>query len=238
MAEKARRVLLKLSGEAMSAAGSFGIDGKVVRQLAAELRVPVQAGIEVGLVIGGGNYLRGKSVADASIGRATADYMGMLATVMNGLALHSALTAEGVDARVLSAIEVRNVVESFVLGRCLRHLAKKRVVILVGGTGNPYFSTDTCASLRAVEIGASVLLKGTKVSGVYSEDPNKDAKAKRYERITFAEVLRQGLQVMDTTAIAMCMEHRLPIRVFDMMERGNVRRALEGGELGTLIASE
>ena len=187
------------------------------------------------MVVGGGNLLRGADIAGAELPRHTADYMGMLATVMNALSLGSALRNVGVEARVLSALEIKRVVDTYTVDRCRADLREGRIAVLAGGTGNPYFTTDTCASLRAIEISADLLLKGTKVDGVYSGDPVKDPTATRYEKISYAEVLERRLAVMDATAIAMCQEHELPLRVFNMMEDGNIRKALLGEDTGTLV---
>jgi uridylate kinase len=233
------RVLLKLSGEAFSGQDNQGIDPEELAVIAREIKAGHETGVQMGVVVGGGNYVRGAAFAKAShIHQAVADQMGMLATVINGLALKEALLHIGVDSRVMSAIEIRAVAEPFIRGRALRHMEKKRVVILVGGTGNPFCTTDTCAALRAKELECDLLLKATKVDGVYSADPRKDPKAKRYDRLTFEEVMAKSLGVMDMTAITMCREHGIPVLVFDFKTAGNIKRAIKaepGDSLGTLI---
>jgi len=197
-----------------------------------------QSGVQIGLVVGGGNFFRGVAAAAQKMDRVTADHMGMLATVINGLALRSALTQLGTEARVQTAIEMKNVAEPFILGRAIRHLELGRVVIFAAGTGNPYFSTDTTAALRASEIGADVILKATKVDGVYDRDPNKDPNAKRFDQITFTEALNKRLQVMDSTAFSLCMDNKIPIVVFDMYKSGILRDAVLGRKVGTLVCDE
>jgi uridylate kinase len=230
------RILLKMSGESLCREGGFGIDAKIVLDLATQIQQALAAGnLQLALVVGGGNFLRGEQIAKQGIDRVTGDKMGMLATIMNALALQSALEGVGVVTRVLSAIHVNDVAEPFIHRRCLRHLEKGRVVILAGGTGHPYFTTDTTAALRAVEIGATVLLKATKVRGVYSADPVQHPEATFHERLSFLDVLQKRLKVMDATAISLCMENKLPILVFSMKEPGNVERALRGERLGTLV---
>ncbi|MBI4586528.1 MAG: UMP kinase [Planctomycetes bacterium] len=237
MVEK-RRLLLKISGEALAAPGKGGIGPAEIDRVARQVKAALQGGdLKLGMVVGGGNFLRGRELSTSGVNRVTADYMGMLATVLNGLALQSALESLGVEARVQSAIPVEGVVEPYVRGRALRHLAKGRVVIFVGGTGNPFFSTDSAAALRAVEIGAQCLLKGTGVHGVYSDDPRKNAGAQLYEALTYDEVLQKRLGVMDFTAISLCRENQLPIVVFNMTEPGNIEKALKGERLGTVIGS-
>jgi uridylate kinase len=233
-----KRILLKLSGEALQGGQGYGIDAEVLRTIAGEIEDLIGLGVEVAVVIGGGNIFRGLSAAASGMDRASADYMGMLATVMNSLALQDALEQRGVHTRVLSAIEMREVAETYVRRRAERHLEKGRVVIFGAGTGNPYFTTDTAAALRAMEIHAEVLMKATKVDGVYDKDPNKHADAVRYSRLTYLDVLSQGLDVMDSTAIALCKENNLPILVFNMLERNNIRRVVCGEELGTLVAPD
>jgi len=231
-----RRVLLKMSGEALSQEGAFGIDPKIVVDMAAQVKAGVEGGnLQLALVVGGGNFIRGQQVAAQGIDRATGDNMGMLATIMNALALQSALEGAGVETRVLSAIQVNDVAEPFIRRRCIRHLEKGRVVILAGGTGHPYFTTDTTAALRALEIGATSLFKATKVRGVYSADPESDPNAQFFERVSFHEVLLKRLRVMDWAAISLCMENKLPVIVFNMTEPGNIKRALAGERLGTLV---
>lgn len=231
-----RRVLLKLSGEAFCKPGGFGIDAEEVELIASEVKAAASIGAQVAVVVGGGNIIRGAALAEAGhIHRATADYMGMLGTVINALALKEKLASLGVDCRIMSAIEIRAVAESFIRGRALRHLEKGRVVILAAGTGNPFFTTDTCASLRATELECDILLKATKVDGVYSADPRKDPKATRYDRLTFQEALDKKLKIMDTAALAMCQENEIPVLVFDFKQRGNIRRVVQGEKVGTLV---
>jgi uridylate kinase len=231
-----RRVLLKLSGEAFCAPGSFGVDPKELEQIAGEVKDAASVGVQLAIVVGGGNIVRGAALAEAGhIHQATADYMGMLGTVINALALKEKLSTLGVDSRVLSALEVRSVAEVFIRGRAVRHLEKGRVVILAAGTGNPFFTTDTCAALRATELECEVLMKATKVDGVYSADPKKDPKATRFDRLTFTEAIGKGLKIMDATALAMCQERKIPVLVFDFKAPGNIRRAIEKGGIGTLV---
>ncbi len=232
------RVLLKLSGESMTSDGSFGIDPGELTSIATEIASAVRDGLQLAVVIGGGNIIRGaKLAAVGKFDQSTADYMGMLGTVINGLALKEALKSVGIESRVMSAIHVPSVAESFIRARALRHFEKGRVIILVAGTGNPFFTTDTCASLRAIELGAEVLLKATKVDGIYSADPRKDPKATRYETLKFATAIEQKLAVMDLTAMTMCMEHSLPIVVFDYKTHGNIRRVISGERIGTLVTA-
>jgi len=233
-----KRILLKLSGEALMGEGKYGISPKTLEQIAQEVRDIVKLGVEVGIVIGGGNIFRGVSASTEGMDRASADYMGMLATVINALALRSTLTKIGVEARVQTAIEMKNVAEPFILGRAIRHLELGRVVIFAAGTGNPYFSTDTTAALRASEIGADVILKATKVDGVYDRDPNTDPNARLYEHITFTEALAKRLQIMDSTAFSLCMDNKIPILVFDMNKPSNIRDAVLGRKVGTLVCNE
>jgi uridylate kinase len=231
-----RRVLLKLSGESMGGEGGFGIKIEEVTKIAASCRGIHEMGKELAIVVGGGNLVRGAEISQHGLGRSTADYMGMLATLINGLALQDVLEGMGVPTRCLSAISSHQCAEPFIRRRAIRHLEKGRVVILAGGTGNPYFTTDTCATLRAQELGAQVLLKATKVDGVYSADPRKDPNAQRYEHLTYWDVINRELGVMDVTAITMAMEHELPILVFDFKKPGNFARAVQGEEIGTLIS--
>jgi uridylate kinase len=230
-----RRVLLKLSGEALMGDSAFGIDSKVLQSIAGEIRDVAALGLELALVIGGGNIFRGVSVATHGTDRATADYMGMLATVINALALQDALERHGIPTRVMSAIEIRQIAEQYIRRRAMRHLEKGRIVIFAAGTGNPFFSTDTAASLRAAEIGAEIILKATKVDGVYSADPKTHADATRFSELSYDEFLRQGLKVMDATAVTLCRENSLPIMVFNMTVGGNIRRAVSGETIGTLV---
>src|ERR1700745_4363704 len=234
-----KRIVLKLSGEAVrERGGRDNISPAVVREIAERIKEVRDLGVQVAVVIGGGNIWRGLSAADRGMDRTTADYMGMLATVINGLALRSTLEQIGVATRVQTAIEMKNVAEPFILGRAVRHLELGRVVIFAAGTGNPYFSTDTTAALRASEIGADVILKATKVDGVYDRDPNTDPNAKRFEQITFTEALTKRLQVMDSTAFSLCMDNKIPIVVFDMYKPGSLRDAVLGRKVGTLVSDE
>jgi uridylate kinase len=230
-----RRVLLKVSGEALSGEGRTGIDAEPLHALACEIAHAAGLGVEIAIVNGGGNIVRGAQMAIQGIGRASADYMGMLATVINALALQDVLESQGRPTRVLSAIEMRGVAEPYIRRRAMRHLEKGRVVLLAGGSGHPYFSTDTTAALRGSEIGAQVLLKGTKVDGVYDKDPKRHDDARRFESVSFEEVYARRLQVMDRTAITMCQENNLPIVVFDMSVPGNLVRLLEGERVGTWV---
>jgi uridylate kinase len=232
-----KRVVLKLSGEALREKGSRdNISPQIVQQLAKQIAEVKDLGIELGIVIGGGNIWRGLSATHRGMNRATADYMGMLATVINGLALMSALEDAGITVRVQTAIEMNNVAEPFILRRAIRHLQVGHVVIFVAGTGNPFFSTDTTAALRANEIGAEVILKATKVDGIYDKDPVKHSDAVKYEHITYSEALAKRLQVMDSTAFSLCMDNKMPIIVFDMSKPDNVRLALRGEKVGTLVS--
>ena len=235
---KYHRILLKLSGEVLAGELGYGIDPVVVGRIADQLREVNALGVELAIVIGGGNIFRGLAAAATGIERSSADYMGMLATVMNALALQSALEAQGVPTRVQSAIEMRQLAEPYIRRRAIRHLEKKRVVILACGTGNPYFSTDTAAALRAMEIGAEVILKGTKVDGVYDRDPMKDRGATMFSRLTFFDVIEKGLAVMDSTAVTLCMENRLPIIVFNLKEKDNIKRIVCGEALGTVVEGD
>ena len=231
-----KRVLLKLSGEALGGAGQTGLDPKEISVLAREVKLAVDAGVQIAIVIGGGNFIRGAQMAQiGNIHQATADQMGMLATIINGLALKEGLLAAGLDCRVMSAIEVKAVAESFIRGRALRHLEKGRVVILVGGTGNPFCTTDTCAALRALELDCQVILKATKVDGIYTADPKKNPDAKRLPTTSFAEAIQKNLKVMDMTAFTMCQEKNLPIVVFDFRPEGNIRQAVLGSVSGTTV---
>ena len=230
-----RRVLVKISGESLSGEGRGGIDGDAVHELAREIVEAAETGVEIAVVNGGGNIVRGAQMAIRGIGRATADTMGMLATVINALALQDVLESLGRPTRVLSAVEMRGVAEPYIRRRAMRHLEKGRVVVLAGGSGHPYFSTDTAAALRGSEIGAQVLLKATKVDGVYDRDPKRHPDARRFESMGFDEVYERRLEVMDRTAITMCQENALPIVVFDMAKRGNLTRLLRGERVGTWI---
>lgn len=229
------RVLLKVSGEALMGEKGYGIDPAVIDSIAEEIKGVHDMGVDVAIVIGGGNIFRGLGATASGMERASADYMGMLATVLNSLALQEALEKKGVVTRVQSAIEMRALAEPYIRRRAIRHLEKKRVVIFAAGTGNPYFSTDTAAALRAMEIGAEVILKGTKVDGVYDSDPMTNKGAKRFDSLTYLDVLQMGLKVMDATAISLCKDNSLPIIVFNLREKGNVKRVVRGEEIGTLI---
>jgi uridylate kinase len=232
---KYKRILLKLSGEALMGTKQFGIDNDRLKQYAEEIKLLVDAKVEVAIVIGGGNIFRGVQAAEGGMERTQGDYMGMLATVINSMALQSALESCGVDTRLQSAIELKQIAEPFIRRRAVRHLEKGRVVIFGGGTGNPFFTTDSAASLRAIEIDADVILKGTRVDGIYSADPEKDPTATRYDRISFNEVYEKGLNVMDMTAITLCNENKLPIVVFNMNKSGNLMRLMKGEDVGTLV---
>ena len=240
MSQAPNRVILKISGESFSAPDALGIDSKELTHIATEVAAACRLGVQVAVVCGGGNIIRGATLAKAgTIDQSTADYMGMLGTVINGVALKEALERQGIEARCMSAINITSVAEPFIRLRALRHLEKGRVVVLVAGTGNPFFTTDTCASLRAIELGADVLLKATKVDGVYDADPVKNPDAVRFDRITFGEALEKQLGVMDLTAMTMCMEHELPICVFDFKQKGNIRKVVEGAAgIGTMVASD
>jgi uridylate kinase len=232
-----KRVVLKLSGEAFGADGGHGVDADASRAIARELVPLAEAGTQVGVVIGGGNILRGSVFASATIGRATADYMGMLATVINAMALQESLEAMNVPARVMTAIAMAQVAEPYIRRRAIRHMEKGRIVVFAGGTGNPYFSTDTAAALRAAEIKADALLKATKVDGVYDADPMTHPGAKKFDRLTYREVLERELRVMDMTAISLCKENHLPVIVFDMRGAGNIARAVRGETIGTFVGA-
>lgn len=230
-----RRVLLKLSGEALMGDDAFGINPTTVEAMVADIGEVVKLGVEVAIVIGGGNIFRGVAGGSVGMDRATADYMGMLGTVINALALQDALERHGLPTRVMSAIEIRQIAEQYIRRRAMRHLEKGRIVIFAAGTGNPFFSTDTAASLRAAEIGAEIILKATKVDGVYNADPKLDANATRFSELSYNDFLRQQLKVMDATAVTLCRENSLPIMVFNMTVQGNIQRALRGDMIGTLV---
>jgi uridylate kinase len=232
---KYNRILLKLSGESLMGSKQYGIDTAMVHQYAVDIKEVVESGIEVAIVIGGGNIHRGLDAEKGGMDRVQADYMGMLATVINSMALQDALEKVGVKTRLLSAIKMEQICEPFIRRRAIRHLEKGRVVIFGAGTGNPYFTTDTAASLRAIEIEADVVLKGTRVDGIYTADPEKDANAVKFEKITFTEVYDKGLNVMDMTAFTLCQENNLPIIVFNMNTRGNFKKLMEGEVIGTLV---
>jgi uridylate kinase len=235
MPAKYKRILLKLSGEALLGNADYGIDPNVIRRLARETQEVQRTGVQVGIVIGGGNIFRGEGLASAGMDRVTGDHMGMLATVINALALQDVLEHEQLPTRVLSALSVHSVAEPYIRRRAVRHLEKNRIIILAAGTGNPHFTTDTAAALRATELGCDVLLKASKVDGVYDADPQKNPKAKKFERLSYLDVLNQRLGVMDITAISMCMEHRLPIIVFNLRREGNIVKGVSGEPIGTLI---
>ena len=230
-----KRIILKISGEVLTGEGDYGIDSEVICQIAQEVKEVKNLGVEVAIVIGGGNIFRGMAASSKGMDRASADYMGMLATVMNGLALQDALEKIDVDTRVQTAIEMREIAEPYIRRRAIRHLEKGRVVLFVAGTGNPYFTTDTTASLRAMEIGAEVILKGTKVDGIYDTDPLLNKQARKYEELTYFEVLKKQLKVMDATAISLCMDYRIPIIVFNLKKRGNSKRVILGERIGTKV---
>lgn len=232
-----RRILLKLSGEALMGRGDFGIDPDVIRRLAGEVRDLVASGIQVALVLGGGNIFRGAGLAQAGTDRVTGDHMGMLATVINSLAMQDALEHMEVPTRVMSALKINQVCEDYIRRRAVRHLEKGRVLIFAAGTGNPFFTTDSAASLRAVEIGADLLIKATKVNGVYSTDPLKDPGAMFYERLTYNQALREDLKVMDATAIVLCRDNRIPMRVMNINESGALMRLIRGEAIGSLVES-
>ena len=233
-----RRVLLKLSGEALAGRQGYGIDPETLGRIATEICEVVALQVQLAIVIGGGNIYRGIAASAGGMDRATGDYMGMLATVINALALQDAIEKAGVPTRVLSAIEMRAVAEPYIRRRAIRHLEKGRVVVFAAGTGNPFFTTDTAGALRAVEIGAEVILKATKVDGIYTADPGKDPNAVKLPRIGYIEVLSRGLEVMDTTAISLCMDNKLPIVIFDLTRRGNIRRIIMGEPVGSIVAND
>jgi len=230
-----QRILLKLSGEALAGEAGFGIDTDILTVLAQEIEEIHRRGIQIGIVLGGGNIFRGIKGATSGMDRSSADYMGMLATVLNCLALQDALERIGVKTRVQSAIEMRELAEPYIRRKAVRHLEKNRVVIFGAGTGNPYFTTDTTAALRAMEIGSEVVIKATKVDGIYDADPKKNSDARKYDEVSYIEVLQKGLKVMDSTAISLCMDNKLPIIVFDMGEKGALKRLVEGQAIGTLV---
>lgn len=230
-----KRILLKLSGESLVGDNSFGIDPSMVNRYAREIKSVVDLGVEVAIVIGGGNIYRGMNESETGIERAHGDYMGMLATVINGMAIQAMLEKQGMYTRLLSAIKMEQVAEPYIRRRAIRHLEKHRVVIFGAGTGNPYFTTDTAGSLRAIEIEADVILKGTRVNGIYTADPEKDPNAVKYDKISFKECIDKNLKIMDMTAFTLCMENKLPIIVFDMNEEGNLKRLVCGEKVGTLV---
>jgi len=235
MQPKYKRILLKLSGESLMGDKSFGLDPAMISQYAKAIREIHDLGVEVAIVIGGGNIYRGMNEAETGIERAHGDYMGMLATVINGMALQAGLEKEGMFTRMQSAIKMEQIAEPYIRRRAIRHLEKKRLVIFGAGTGNPYFTTDTAGSLRAIEIKADVILKGTRVDGIYTADPEKDPSATKYDQISFAECIQKNLKVMDMTAFTLCMENNLPIIVFDMNKPGNLKKVVMGDKVGTLV---
>ena len=231
-----RRVLLKLSGEALMGERRYGVDPEITRSLAEQITEVQKIGVQIAVVVGGGNIFRGLSASASGMDRATGDYMGMLATVMNGLAMQDALETAGCPTRVMSAIEINEICEPYIKRRAVRHLEKNRVVIMVAGTGNPYFTTDTAAALRALEIGAAVILKATRVDGVYDQDPEQNPDAHRYSQIEYTDVLSNRLGALDATAVSLAMDNEIPIVVFDMTQAGNIGRAVRGEEIGTLVS--
>jgi len=235
---KYKRILLKLSGEALMGDRGYGIDPATVEHMASEIKKVVDMGVEVAIVIGGGNIFRGVEASVKGMERASADYMGMLATVINALALQNALERIGLQTRVQSAIEMRELAETYIRRKAIRHLEKGRIVIFAAGTGNPYFTTDTAAALRAMEIGADVICKGTKVEGVYTADPVKDPTAKKFDEISYIDVLKQNLKVMDSTAITLCMDNNLPIVVFNIKKADNIKNLIKGKKVGTTVSSQ
>jgi uridylate kinase len=232
---KYKRILLKLSGEALMGDRGYGIDPETVDYMSREVRSVVKMGVETAIVIGGGNIFRGVEASVEGMARASADYMGMLATVINALALQNSLEKHEIPTRVQSAIEMRELAEPYIRRKAVRHLEKKRLVIFGAGTGNPYFTTDTAAALRAMEIGADIILKGTKVNGVYSSDPVKNSDARFYKKIKYMDVLKKGIAVMDSTAISLCMDNSLPIIVYNMRKKGNLKKIVEGKQIGTIV---
>ncbi|MDP2970474.1 MAG: UMP kinase [Deltaproteobacteria bacterium] len=230
-----KRILLKISGEVLTGEGGFGIDPSVIQQIAGEIKEVKTLGVEIAIVIGGGNIFRGVAASSRGMDRVSADHMGMLATIFNGIALQDALEKMDVQTRLQTAIEMRELAEPFIRRRAIRHLEKGRVVIFAGGTGNPYFTTDTTASLRAMEIGAEAILKATKVDGVYDADPMVNPRARKYDELTYLDVLKKQLKVMDATAISLCMDHQIPIIVFNLKKKGNIRRVILGEKVGTKV---
>jgi uridylate kinase len=232
---KYNRILLKISGEALIGDCNYGIDTKIMDNIADQIKEVIEMGLEIAVVIGGGNFWRGVSASANGMDRTTADYIGMLATVMNAVGLQDSLEKKGISTRVQSSITMQQIAEPFIRRRALRHLEKKRVVIFAGGTGNPYFSTDTAAALRALEINAEIIFKATKVDGVYNKDPKKFSDAKKYDSLTFMEVLNKDLRILDSTAISLCLENNLPIVVFDITKPGNIKGVILGNKIGTLV---
>lgn len=235
MALKYKRVLLKLSGESLMGSKGYGIDPEMLSHYAKQIKSLSDLGVEISIVIGGGNIFRGLSAEKSGIERVQGDYMGMLATVINGMALQSAIEHQGLYTRLISAIEMRQIAEPYIRRRAIRHLEKKRILIFSAGTGNPFFTTDSAAALRAIEINAEVILKGTRVDGIYTADPEKDATAVKFDKVTFQEVISKGLNVMDMTAFTMCQENNIPIIVFDIAKPDNLTAIVQGAEIGTLV---
>ena len=235
LAAKYKRILLKLSGEALMGEDAYGINRQTIDAIVGEIATVSRLGVEMGVVIGGGNIFRGVALGAAGMDRATADYMGMLATVMNALALQDAMRRAGIDSRVQSALNIEQVVEPYIRGKAIRYLEEGKVVIFAAGTGNPFFTTDTAAALRASEVGAEIVLKGTKVDGVYTADPKKDPAARRYERLTFDEAIQRNLKVMDATALTLCRDQKLPVNVFSIFKKDALRRIVAGEDEGTLV---
>jgi uridylate kinase len=232
-----RRVLLKLSGEALGGQRDYGIDFDVIRRIAKQIKLVHEMGVQIALVVGGGNIFRGQAAAEGGLDRTTGDYMGMLGTVINALALQEGLEQVGMPARTMTAIQMHQVAEPYIRRRAVRHLEKGRVVILAGGSGNPYFTTDTTAALRAVELEAEVVMKATKVDGIYTADPVRDPSATKFSRLDYMEVLNRGIEVMDNTALTLCMDNDVPIVVFDLLKEGNLERVILGEEIGTMVVA-
>ena len=235
---KYKRVLLKLSGEALQGPGQFGISSDVIEYVSEEIKSIYSLGVETAIVIGGGNIFRGVSSSSKGMDRSTADYMGMLATVINALALQDFLERKGLSTRVQTALEIKQVAEPFIKRRAIRHLEKGRIVIFASGTGNPFFTTDTAATLRALQMGADIIMKATKVDGIYDKDPVKNKDASKFTELTYMEILKKGLKVMDATSISLCMEGNIPIVVFDLFEKGNIEKVIRGEKVGTIVRSD
>lgn len=235
---KYKRVLLKLSGEALQGPGQFGISSDVIEYVSEEIKSIYSLGVETAIVIGGGNIFRGVSSSSKGMDRSTADYMGMLATVINALALQDFLERKGLSTRIQTALEIKQVAEPFIKRRAIRHLEKGRIVIFASGTGNPFFTTDTAATLRALQMGADIIMKATKVDGIYDKDPVKNKDASKFTELTYMEILKKGLKVMDATSISLCMEGNIPIVVFDLFEKGNIEKVIRGQKVGTIVRSD
>lgn len=234
---KYKRVLLKLSGEALQGPGQFGINSKVIEYISEEIKSIYSLGVETAIVIGGGNIFRGVSSSSKGMDRSTADYMGMLATVINALALQDFLERKGLQTRIQTALEIKQIAEPFIKRRAIRHLEKGRIVIFASGTGNPFFTTDTAATLRALQMGADIIMKATKVDGIYDEDPVKNKDASKFAELTYMEILKKGLKIMDATSISLCMEGNIPIVVFDLFEKGSIEKVIRGEKVGTIVRS-